>query len=174
MPRGRDDKSERIRFGTITKPHGRKGEVRVTSHLPEDCVGEEVVVVTPEGERRWAVEALRVHGGVLLLKLLGVDSRREAEKLRDFTIEIDREQMPALEKNSFYLDDLVGCRVRNTDGEELGRIVGLLDGGDNQVLEVRRDESTWMLPAAREIIREVRLEDCLIIVNPPEGLVELS
>ncbi|MFP4200908.1 MAG: ribosome maturation factor RimM [Clostridia bacterium] len=174
MPRAKDDMPDRIHFGTITRPHGRRGEVRVTSHLPGDFVGDEVVLVSPEGERRRAVEGLRDHGETLLLKLSGVDSRREAEKLRECTIEVDREQMPALGENTFYLGDLVGCRVRRTDGENLGRIVGLMDGGGNQILEVERDGSTWMLPVARAIIPEIRLEECLVIVDPPEGLVDLD
>ena len=164
---------KRISLGVIIKPHGRRGEVRVASHFdpPEELA--EVFLVAESGAEQARVEGIRSHSGVLLLKLEGIDSRPAAEGLRGLEVQVSRDLMPDLEPNSFYLEDLVGCRVVTENRRDLGEVVGLLDGGYNQVLRVRGDAGEWLLPAARDIIVEVRPNEKLLVVDPPEGLVDL-
>ncbi len=174
MPDIPEDRKLRIIIGTVNRPHGRRGEVRVSSHFDPEDFPAEVRLCSDEWSQDFLVGEARTHSDVILLKLVGVDSRPEAEALRGARIEVDRSEMPELPEDSFYLDDLIGCRVVSVDGRDLGHIAGLLDEGNNAVLKVEGDDSDWMLPAAREMIREVRIADGIIIVDLPEGLVDLS
>ena len=173
MSASREGEESRVRLGAIVKPHGRRGEVRVASHFdpPQDL--EEVFLVTESGVAPRRVEGIRSHSGTLLLKIEGVDSRPAAEELRGLEIQVSRDAMPELAPNSFYLEDLMGCRVVTEDGRDLGEVAGFLDGGFNQVLRIQGESGEWLLPAARDIIVEVRLDEKLLRVDPPEGLVDL-
>ncbi len=174
MSRHQCPESRSIEYGTVGKPHGRWGEVRV--HTDFGAVEEPVnaVLAGEDCTRSCHIESMRPHGDVVLVCIRGVDDRAAARELRGLILRLPEEVLPDLEEGTFFLEDLVDCRVISVEGEDLGVVTGLLEAGQNQVLRVSRDErDDWLLPAARAIIVEVCLDRGEIRVDPPEGLVDL-
>jgi 16S rRNA processing protein RimM len=83
------------------------------------------------------IREAREHGESLVATARGIDDRTAAEALRGARIFIGRSAFPAAAKDEFYWADLIGLEVRNRQGEALGTVVGLLEGGAQSVLRVQ-------------------------------------
>ena len=164
-----------IVLGTIVRPHGLKGEVKISlacSGLDrfKSCSSLRLV---KDGKELKTVSMMRsfTHsdGDVIIRfkEVVGVD---EAETLRGVSVAIpakDRAELPA---DSFYLDDLVGMAVVTTAGEDLGLIEEVMDGVANGVLVIRKMEKETLLPALKSWIREVDLKNRRMVVELPEEI----
>ena len=116
------------------------------------------------------MESRRLAGGRVYLKLAGVDDREAAEALRGATIEVPLEQAVRLPPGSYYWHQLIGLAVETKRGESLGRLVDILTTGSNDVYVVRDDARELLLPAIRDVIREVDLENGRMVVELLPGL----
>lgn len=83
------------------------------------------------------VEAGRIHGGGVIVKLAGIDSPEKARLLTGMSIAITRSQLPTLKDNEYYWSDLIGLTVINKNGEILGKVTHLMETGSNDVLIVK-------------------------------------
>lgn len=84
----------------------------------------------------YEVSAARRHGGGLIASLRGVENRDQAAGLLRREIAVERAQLPAIEAQEYYWVDLIGLRVVNRAGEDLGQVTGLLETGANDILRV--------------------------------------
>ena len=108
---------------------------------------------------------------LILLKLGGVDSDTEAEKLRDQYIYVSHENAMPLKPNQVYLYQLIGLRVITTEGQDLGEIVDILDTNANDVYVVQAGEREILLPGVPEVIREIDVARKQVLVKLIPGLV---
>ena len=83
---------------------------------------------------------------------------------------LERSELPALDEDEVYAADLIGLRVRDTQGIDRGTIVDLEQAGPNELLVVRGPHGDALVPMA--FLRE--LEDGVAIVEVPEGLFEVN
>jgi 16S rRNA processing protein RimM len=163
--------------GRIGRPHGVRGEVTVEVRTddPELRFAPGTVLVTDPADRGpLTLTGRRWHREVLLLSIEGVDSREQAEELRDTQLVVPVAELPALEDpDDFYDHQLVGLTARLLDGSLLGEVTAVRhEGGD--LLVVRRpggDEA--LIPCVRAIVPTVDLAAGSVVVDPPEGLLEL-
>lgn len=164
-----------VAVGRIVKPHGIRGEVAVAplSDRPERF---ESGVVLWVGDRRLEIVASRPHQGRVLLRLVGVEDRTRAERLRGAELLAVRDE---LDVGEVYLaDELLGLAVHDADGRALGRVAALVElpeaAGYDLLEVVREDGSAWLLPASEEIaaLEEVDGELHIVLTSPPEGLVD--
>jgi 16S rRNA processing protein RimM len=139
-----------------------------------------VVVFGPSGTsddgKALRVEDVWEHQGRLVVKLFGVDSISEAERLRGFDLCIPRDRRLPAPEGSYHLSDLIGCRM---DEAASGKVVGVVEGwmetGGPVILEVKSPAGEeLMVPFARSIVREVDLESRRIRADLPEGLLDLN
>ena len=105
----------------------------------------------PRDGRQVRVEECKPHGAFLLAKVEGVADRTEAEALRGADVTVAREKLPAAEEGEYYWNDLVGLRVRNVRGVELGIITGLIAAPAHDVLRVRRVGGSGSEGGARDV-----------------------
>ncbi|MDR7417263.1 MAG: ribosome maturation factor RimM [Armatimonadota bacterium] len=163
-----------LRIGTITRPHGLRGEVRV---LPDTDFPDRfqalrrVLVAGPEGEVPYEVESVRPHGRFFLVKLRGVEDREAAEALRGRELRIPGEEATPLPEGTYYVADILGLEVRTEDGEVLGWVREVLRTGANDVYVVAGNREI-LLPAIEEVVREVNLEARCMVVRLLPGLVD--
>jgi 16S rRNA processing protein RimM len=117
--------------------------------------------------RRW-------HRDILLLVLEGIDSREAAEELRNTELLVAVADLPELEDpDAFYDHQLVGLSARLTDGSVLGEVAAVRHEGAD-LLVVRRDDGGELLvPFVTAIVPTVDLAGGFVVVDPPEGLLEL-
>lgn len=106
----------------------------------------------------------KVHGQYLLASLEGVDGRDGAEALRGMDVAVLRDEMPEADEDEYYWDELIGLEVGNIQGESLGRVVGLLETGANDVLQVQGDRMR-LIPFVEAYIQSVDLAAGRIVVD---------
>ena len=132
--------SDKLVIGIIGAPYGVKGWVKITSHT-HDLDG--VFAYTPwllgqvqEGNE-YVVDQWRTHNKGLVAKLIGVDDRDDAERIKNLEISIKAEMLPELDDSDVYWRELVGMQVITDKGYNLGVIKELFETGANDVLLVK-------------------------------------
>ena len=162
-----------VAIGRIVKPQGRKGEVAVEvfSDRPDRFPGlRRAWVPGPDGSARVVeVTGAWPHKGRYVLKLAGVDSIDEAERLRGQELRIAEEELQALPAGSYYHHQLRGLRVLDEDGRSLGQVEDILvTGGEAPVLVVRGGAREILVPLAESFVRRVDLEAGTLVVAAPQ------
>ena len=168
-----------IVLGIIVSPHGTGGLVKVYPY--SDFPGRisllaEVLLEKELSGRLYVVEKGIVHGKYWLVKFKGINSREEAAALRDYLIKIQKDERLPLPSGSYYHDQLVGLLVYSVSGELLGTVEEIRPGGGHdQVLLARagKDDAYSLIPAVKEFIKQVNLEEGTIVVDLPEGILDL-
>ncbi len=117
------------------------------------------------------VENTWMHGDHLIFKFKGVDSISDAEKLAGAEVAIPFEQRAALAEDEVYESDLIGCEVFDATGRSLGVVTDFEETGGTPLLRVGED---LLIPFAKSICTNIDLDRKRIVVNPPDGLLDLN
>jgi 16S rRNA processing protein RimM len=165
----------------IGRPHGVRGEVTVEVRTDDPDLrfvpGASLLTDPPE-RGPLTLAALRWHRETLLLAFEGVGSREEAEQLRGTELLVPVADLPALEDpDDFYDHQLLGLAARLPDGTPLGQVVAVRHEG-NSLLVVRRSrpgrpDDEVLVPFVAAIVPTVDVAGGFVVVDPPEGLLEL-
>jgi len=160
-------------IGEVIKPHGVRGEVRVRPHtdLPERFTWLEVVYIGKESPRPMTVTAVRLHQGLVLLKLDGIDSRDDAETLRGAWLQVPEADAIPLEEGEYFLYQLEGLAVVTDAGRALGVVVEILETKANNVLVVKGPLGEVLIPDIDDVVDVVDLENGRIVIKPMPGLL---
>ena len=169
--------------GHLTKPHGIHGEILVkplTDH-PEGTFAPGVVLFLADASGQdpdpdlpplVVAGARHVRTGVLV-EFQEIESRTEAEVLRGRYLLRDVAEVAPLEEGEVFQHQLLGMEVVTVDGRSLGTVREVYDLAPTELLEVRGGGRETMIPFRKEIVREVDPEARRIVVDPPEGLLDL-
>ena len=141
-----------IEAGEIVTTHGVRGEVKVLSWLDSPEMLCEFDRCRIEG-KEYAMDAVRVQKTCNLVKLRGVDTMEDAQKLRGKTMELYRED---ISDELIFAAELVDVEVF-ADGASIGRIKEVLDYPGNSVYVVQ-GEREYLIPAVKEFILSTDLE----------------
>ena len=167
-----------VTVGRIIRPHGNKGQVIVFS---ETDFGDERFGVgsTLFSERDGSVVpvtivASRQHDGRWIVGIEGVASISDAEMLRGLELRIPVDAMKPLGPGAYYTHDLVGCVVRTTDGATVGTVDRVDLGTGVPMLVVGADGEEVLVPFSDAICRRVQLDERVIEIDPPPGLLDLN
>ena len=168
--------------GRIGRPHGVRGQVTVEVRTddPDLRFAPGATLLTePVSRGPLTVAAARWHSGVLLLTLTRpdgsvVDDREGADALRNTQLLVPVEDLPELEDpDSYYDHQLVGLTAQLPDGSVLGEVTAVRHDGA-ELLVVRRPEAGELLvPFVKAIVPTVDVAAGHLVVDPPEGLLEL-
>lgn len=120
----------------------------------------------------YIVERVRQAGSAWIVQFQGVQTLEQAERLVDCELLIHRSAAPTLPEGTYYHADLIGLQVVTEEGRELGRIVEILETGANDVYVVHGDDSEWLLPATKEVVKGVDLAREIMLVRLLEGMIE--
>ncbi|TDB78919.1 ribosome maturation factor RimM [Micromonospora sp. KC721] len=121
------------------------------------------------------VEAARFHQGRLLVAFEGVLDRDVAEVLRGTLLVVDSADVaPPEDPEEFHDHQLVGLAVVTPDGQRLGEVAGIDHAPASDLLVLRRPEGrTALIPFVKAIVPEVDLAGGRVVVDPPDGLLDL-
>ena len=170
-----------ITVARIARPQGLRGEViaDLLTDFPEQFAQrKQVWLGRADGTARLAeLEKARPHQKRIVLKFKGCDSCNDAELLRDLRVMIARAEAVELPENQFFHFDLIGCAIVTRDGETLGEVSDVQDYGAAPLLIVRQivkqAERELMIPLADSICVEIDTPHKRIVVELPEGLLDL-
>ncbi|MEO8378238.1 MAG: ribosome maturation factor RimM [Acidobacteriota bacterium] len=164
----------------IRKAHGLRGEASVEPWTDSADRFEEldaVTLVSPEETqtRETRVETYRNHAGRALVKFAGIDSPEAVQLLQGWSVEIPEEEARTLDEDEYFLHDLPGLTLVDSEGRERGVVTEVFEGGGGILLGVKRpDGKTFELPFAADICTEIDLTAKRILVAIPEGLDDLN
>jgi 16S rRNA processing protein RimM len=156
-------------IGRVTAPFGTGGEVRVRpeTDFPERFRGlGDVCLELPNGEERVVrVAGARITPKGILVKLDGYDDRDSVEGLRRAFLKVKPSMAAPLPEGSYWVHQIIGLRAFTEEGRDLGEITEVLRSPANDVYVTE----SAMIPAVREVVREIDLEKGRMIVALPEG-----
>ena len=141
-------------LGAILRPHGLRGELSIRLFNPESDLlfpGKQVWVSPPAGGARW-MEVVEARSK--LLKLKGLSSRTDAEALHGAELIVDRSELPEIDPDEVYVHDLIGCRVLDAKGTDLGTFRGIQVSGRQEYFVVDGAREV-LLPAEAPVIAAV-------------------
>lgn len=169
-----------LTVGRVVKAHGIGGEVVVEVRTDDPAArfapGNTLRAKNSRSgeERSVVVDQAREHGGRLLVRLAGVHDRDAADALRGSLFVVDSDELPPIDEPDTYYDhQLEGLVVRTISGEAVGVVAEVLHTAAGELLAVRRDSGELLVPFVSAIVTSVSLDDRLIEIDPPEGLLEL-
>jgi 16S rRNA processing protein RimM len=177
------DRPTHLAVGQVNRPHGTRGEVLIrslTDH-PEDVFVPGVVLraAADDGSAPdpdvapLQVETVRPYRDGYLVCFVGIEDRDEADRLREITLIMPIEELAGLEEGEVFIHQLIGLAVRTVDGRELGVIEEVYELQPAHLLEVSGPDRTYLIPMSEQIVREIDLEGGRMVVDPPEGLLDL-
>lgn len=165
---------EYLSIGQIINVHGFKGEVKVYPLTDDIRRFKKLKVVYVEENNelvRYEVEGIKFLSNTVAVKLKGVDTEEAANKLRNFYMKVDRKSAVKLPKDSYFICDLIDLEVFDEKGLFLGSIKDVLQTGSNDVYLIQTGEKELLVPALKEVVKEIDLKNKKIVVQLPEGLI---
>ncbi|MBN2327888.1 MAG: 16S rRNA processing protein RimM [Candidatus Omnitrophica bacterium] len=162
-------RQDRIYLGRIVKPHGLRGEVKFHPFGCDPWILEDLQKIQLESpNRELDVEYVRGTVKAPIVKFQTVDDRDGSESLVGGVVWIQESILPELAGEEFYESDILFSRVVTVSGKELGQIQEIVETGACDVLVVRNENGEEeLLPASREVVKEIRKTEGLVIVEPP-------
>lgn len=169
-------KVDLVSIGRIIRSEGKDGtlKIRLQPDIPREPPFTKIYLKQQGELREYDVESFRIARNSPFLKLKGINSLQEAEALRGREILARAEDFPALEDGLYYDFQLLGCLVKTVDGQELGRVVGLITMSSANLLLVEIAGKKVEIPLVEAICRQIDPVAKIIIIDPPEGLLELN
>ena len=169
--------SDLVVIARAVKTHGLKGEVvaELLTDFPERFEElDKVILVAPDGEQQDRnIEGFWFHKDRVVLKLAGYDDVDAAKELVGYEFAVPEADRVELEEDEFYDWELEGCTVKVGD-ESIGQVRSVLKTGGVEILVVSDANGIEKLvPLAAEIVVEIDPAAKTIVVDPPEGLLDL-
>jgi 16S rRNA processing protein RimM len=171
MARSRENASqEYVAVGRILGPWGLQGELKVEplTDFPERfAVGCNLYL---DGVAH-SIERCRWRKGKVYIKLSSIDSASAAEALRQRFLELPEEELKPLPEDEYYQFQILGLKVRTTEGQPLGKVSQILSTGSNDVFVVHGEGGELLIPAVDDVIKGIDLNKGWMEVELVEGLL---
>ncbi len=175
--------NEWLIVGLITSCHGINGQVRVKSlsDFEERFLKPGLRWLQKENEtpsKIVLISGFRNPGkDTFVLRFKGVNTRNNAEKLKNYKILVKASKLPKLNEEEFHLLELINLQVKILENEELkiiGKIIGLQNEKNNLlVIELFEDQKEVLVPFVNEIVPLIDIKNNFVVIKPPKGLLEL-
>lgn len=166
-----------LQVGIITSTHGVRGEVKVypTTDDPRRFRRlKEVVLDTGREKLNLEIEGVKFFKQFVILKFKGLDNINDIEKYRQKSLYVARKNAVRLQRDEYFIADLIGLKVQDEDGTELGTVKDVIETGANDVYEVEMaDGRSLLLPSIKQCILNVDVENGMMQVHVLEGLLDL-
>ena len=162
------EKKELIEAGRIVNTHGVRGEVKIEVWLdsPQFFKSFGRIALGPGEERK--ILAARTHKNFVIAQLEGVEDVNDAMRLKGKTVFVRREDA-ALPKGAFFLQDIIGARVVDETGEEIGTLAEIMETPASNVYVVR-GETEHLIPAVPAFILKTDVDAGVIVARLIEGM----
>ncbi|MEM1074067.1 MAG: ribosome maturation factor RimM [Pseudomonadota bacterium] len=163
----------KVCVGAIGGAYGVRGELRVKSFCAvADDLEAYNPLTTEDGSDQFHLALVRPMKNGFVARIAEVATKEQADALKGTALYVPRETLPKLPDNEYYHADLIGLKVMDTGGAELGQVKNVVDHGAGDLLEIQcvgRSE-TILLPFTLAAVPTVDLAAGRIVADPPDGL----
>ena len=175
-------KNEWLVVGLITSCHGIKGQVKVKSlsDFEERFVKPGMRWLQKENEPPKEIELIsgfkQPGKETFIIKFHGINNRNNAEQLKKYKILVKTNKLPKLRKEEYHLLELINLQVKTVENNELiiGKVTNLENEKNNLlVIELFKNQKKVLVPFVKEIVPVVDIKNNFLIINPPQGLLDL-
>ncbi len=167
-----------IAIARIARTRGNRGEVLADLYtdFPDRFNAlEKVWLEFADGRRLMvSIEDAWEHKGREVLKFAGIDDIGAAEAFIGCWVQVPSEEAVKLPEGTYFDHDLIGCVVQNTQGTDVGIVDDVLRIAENSLLVVKGSGREYLIPAVESICIRVSIEEKRILIDPPEGLLDLD
>lgn len=167
-----------ILVARVARPHGLKGEVVLNpeSDFLDERFRPGNVFYRLDGTRvtELVLTAARVQRGRPVVAFKGFDVIEDVESLAGAELRIDPAELQPLPEGVYYHHDLIGCHVELVDGTPVGTVSLVDGGGDASRLVVSGEGGDVLVPLAVDICRVIDPSGRRIVIDAPEGLIDLN
>lgn len=167
--------------GRVRRAHGVRGELylEVMTDAPDAIFapGARLFAGTTAGDlardgATLTVSSVRPFKDGLLVTFEEIRDRNAADLWRERYLLLPLDELPPPGEDEVFLHDLVGLRVQRADGTPVGTVVAYYELPHDILLEIQRDGATVLVPYRDEFVTEVDVDGGVLVVAPPEGLLE--
>ena len=158
-------------IGKIVKTQGNKGELRVLPFLDFFEHLEKLDFVYIQ-DKKFEVQGIRAHNKFIALKLKGCDSIDSGKEFIGRSVEVPEDSIKKLSKDQFYWHDILGLSVFDEEGNSYGQIKEVFPTGSNDVFVLKEKEKEILIPATKDVIKEINLKEKKVIIHLIDGLIE--
>jgi len=171
--------SEYYIIGKVIGAHGIRGEIKVfpiTDDVRRFSTISECMLLSPNEKllRTVHVTAKRFTAEAVLITLKGISDRDEAQKQNGLFLAVKKEDAAPLPEGRYFITDMIGCKVTDSERGLLGVLSDVLQTGANDVLVVKRSgKQDLLIPYLKNAVTEVDVSTKQINVTLPDGLYEI-
>ena len=166
-----------LQVGVISSTHGVRGEVKVfptTDQVQRFKKLKEVILDTGSGQQVLKIESVKFFKQFAILKFEHYDNINDIEKYKGKSLYVTRENAVKLQKDEYFIADLIGLKVLTDEGEEFGTVKDILQTAANDVYLIEGPEGKeYLFPSIKECILNVDLEAGTVTVHIMDGLLDL-
>jgi 16S rRNA processing protein RimM len=168
-----------VAVGEVLQPWGLRGELRVRPLTDQPAERfrrlRRCVLWEPEDDRREDVQiaGCRFDGDALFVRMEGVSSPEEAKRFSGRLLAVAQEDVLPAPEGHFYPWEMTGAVVETREGRRVGEFVGVEDHAAQPLWIVAHEGRELLVPAVPEIVVDVNVKERRIVIDPPEGLLDL-
>ncbi len=166
---------KQLQVGVISSTHGVRGEVKVfptTDDVTRFRQLKKVYLDTGREMLPLEIQNVKFFKQFAILKFKGIDNINDIEKYRGKSLMIDREDAVDLDEDEYFIADMIGMKVYTEDGSEFGTLKDVMETGANDVYIIDSlEHGEVLIPAIRECILDVDMDEERMIIHLMEGLV---
>ena len=169
-----NDYDEHTWIATIVGVHGIKGAVRAryVTDTPDYYLNEKVLFLEKAGSLS-PLNIIRINQAknCWIILFEEINSRNDAEVLKGFRLLLHDDQLKPLDPNEVFVHQIIGCRVEDQKGRNLGKITDFMETGANNVYEVSKGSSAFLIPDVPHVVLELNVETKRMVIDPLPGLI---
>lgn len=166
---------EWVPFGTIVKPHGIRGELKVFCESDDPSLLKKLSRLRLRTQHQTSVHDLKrfkFAGGLLIITLEGVSDRNRAEELRNAELQALSTELPALQDDEYWLFELRGASAECPDGKALGEVIRVVTNSTQLLLELKTSHGVELVPFVDEFVIGFDRDRRILTLDPPTGLLQ--
>ncbi len=166
---------EYLEIGQIVNTNGLKGFLKIKPLTDDITRFEDLETIYIQKNKElieFKIQEVKYVKNMVLLKLEGIDDIEEAEKYKNFYIKINRKDAVELEEDSYFIVDIINSEVYTDEDAYLGKVIDVFQTGSNDVYTVKSESGKEiLLPAIKDVVKNVDVKNKKIIVHLLEGLI---
>lgn len=174
--------TEYLQIGKIVNTHGTKGEVKVLpltndihryDKLKSIFINSENFETDVEMRQKLIIETVRYDKNLVFLKFKGINDMDNGKKLKNYYLEIDKKDAIKLQKDTFFIFELINMKVFDEQHTFLGILSDVIETGSNDCYNIKPTEgSEYLIPALKSVVLKVDIDNNEMIVKIPDGLLD--